>query len=413
MGDAGPTTMLVSPDLDIGGAQQTVRSLAAELPRVGCDVVICTFRTGPLADEIRGLGIPVVVLPDRRHSVVRLPLFLLEAMRRRRDLLEVVDRYGVEVVVTLAGGPLELLVMTLVRRVQVWWRIGNVAFTLRPEHLPAHAWLLRPKRWAHRWLRRIGTTVVDGIIAVSDDTARAVVDHLGDVGDRVTVVVNGVDLPARPTPAERDAVRADLGFAPTDRVMTMVGTFKEQKGHVVLLDALARLPDGGPTRHLVLVGDGDQRPTIEEHVQTLGLTGRVHLLGSRRDVVDLLAASDSFVLPSLWEGMSVALLEAMGAGLPVVATSVSGTRQVITDGVEGWLVPPGDASALAAAIGEVLADPSEASRRGDAARRRVEASFSTRRCAEQLRDLFEVAATRRRGRRRTPRAVSTVRVGGE
>lgn len=386
--------LLLTPDLEAGGAQATVRALAGTFPRTGCPVVVCTFRDGPLGDDIRRMGVPVEVLPDRRHSIVQLPGFVREVVQRRRELVALVDRHDVDVAVTFALGTWELLVLTLARRVQVWWRIGNVAFTLRPEHLTAHRWLLRPKQAAHRWLRRAGARVVDGIVAVSDDTARAVVDELGVAADTVTVVVNGVDVDS-PPPTERAAVRASLGAGPDAHVLTMVGTCKQQKGHVHLLDAVAAIAGRLPTLTVWLVGDGPLRPAIEARITALGLDDRVRLLGTRDDVPALLAASDSFVLPSLWEGMSVALLEAMAARLPVIATAVSGTTEILTDGVDGWVVPPADPDALAAAIAEVVTDPAEATRRAAAARRRVEAAYSTRRTAEQLRSLFHDAARRR------------------
>ncbi len=392
MRDAAPTVMLVTADLDVGGAQETVRSLATALPDTGCRVVVATFRAGPLVDEIRAAGTPVHVLPDRRRSVLALVPFLREARQRRRDLVRLLEAHDVEVVLTAALGTWELLVLTLARRVQVWWRIGNVAFTLRPEHLPAHRWLYRPKRAAQRWLRRLGARVVTGIVAVSEDTAHAVRDHLGGAAeDRIVVVVNGVDVDRFPPVVDRDGLRASLGIGPGDHLMAMVGTFKAQKGYDQLLEAVADVAGQAPDLHVALVGDGRLRGVIEARVRDLRLGDRVHLLGSRRDVPEILAASDSFVLPSLWEGMSVALLEAMATGLPVVATAVSGTTQVVRHGVEGWLVPPGDATALAAAITELLADPAAARARGASARCRIEAEFSSRRCAEQLVALFRQA----------------------
>ena len=123
-------------------------------------------------------------------------------------------------------------------------------------------------------------------------------------------------------------------------------------------------------------------------IAAAGLADRFQLLGLRPDVPDLLAAADLFVLPSLWEGLPMALVEAMAAGLPVVATEVSGTRAVMVDGETGLLVPPGDVPALARAITALLCDPARAAAMGAAGRRRVETYFSARKQAADHLTLF-------------------------
>ena len=185
------------------------------------------------------------------------------------------------------------------------------------------------------------------------------------------------------------SVREELGLAASDHVMTMVGTFKRQKGHDVLINALGPVVAEHPELHVLLVGEGELEPAVRDAVAAAGLTSRVHFLGSRRDVEALLAASDSFVLPSLWEGLPVALVEAMAAGIPVIATEVSGTSQVMIDGTTGWLVPPGDASALTRAIRELLARSRAARRRWPRpVARGVDAQFNAIGQAEQLAALF-------------------------
>jgi glycosyltransferase involved in cell wall biosynthesis len=387
----GPAVAQVTADLDVGGAQEMVLNLAKYLPRAGCPTVVCTFADGPLRQEIEQLGVRVEVLPGRRHSVVALPLFVAEMVRLRRSLARLVASHRVDVVHTHGLGTLDFLVMTLrlAGRVRVWWTVENTRFTLRREHLRGHAWLLGPKRWAHRRLYRIGARVVDGVVAVSDETATSFRQVTGLAGgdDRVTVVCNAVDLERYPAVIERERVRAWLGFRPGDHLMTMVGTFKRQKGHATLVESFARVAGRFPGLHLLLAGDGLLVGDVRARVAATGFADRVHFLGTVRDVPRLLAASDSFVLPSLWEGLPVALVEAMASQLPIVATAVSGTSQAMEDGVTGWLVPPGDAGALASAMTDLLTDPARAAARAATARERV-AAFSARRQAEHLVHLF-------------------------
>jgi glycosyltransferase involved in cell wall biosynthesis len=395
------TVMEVTPNLEIGGAQETVRTLAKYLPRSGCPTVVATFSGGPLGPEIERMGVPVEALPNRRHSIVALPRFLGEMLRRRRDLLALVSKHRVDVVQTQGLGTLDFLVMTLgLRRdLQVWWTIQNADFMVRREHLPRHGWLLGPKRTAHRWLYRAGARLVDGIIAVSDETARSFRRAVGEVDGKVRVVCNAVDVELYPAAVDRQEVRGRLGFGPDDHLMAMVGTFKRQKGHRYLVEATAALAPRARNLHVLLVGDGELAGAVRAQVEAAGLGERVHFLGSRRDVPEILAASDSFVLPSLWEGLPVALVEAMASQLPVIATMVSGTSQVMVGGQTGWLVPPGDAGALAEAMNDVLSDPAGAAAMAIAGRERVTAMFSARSQAEQLVDLFRARAGVRPGRR--------------
>jgi glycosyltransferase involved in cell wall biosynthesis len=384
------TVMQVTPNLEIGGAQETVRTLATHLPIVGCPTVVCSFGGGPLTTDIERLGVPIEFLPPRRHSVLALPAFVIEMARRRRDLLAIIAKHGVDVVQTQGLGTLDFLVMTLRagRRVQVWWTIQNAEFMLRKEHLQRHRWLLGVKRAAHRWLYRAGARRVDGVIAVSDATARSFRETVGRVGHKVTVVCNAVDLDRYPAPIDRAKVRAGLGFGPSAHLMTMVGTFKRQKGHRFLVGAAAVLLPRFPTLHILLVGDGELADQVRTQVRAAGLSDHIHFLGSRRDVPELLSASDSFVLPSLWEGLPVALTEAMASGLPVVATEVSGTSQMVIDGESGLLVPPGDEEALAEAMHRLLSDPALASEIARSGRERIAASYGAKAQAEQLAALF-------------------------
>jgi glycosyltransferase involved in cell wall biosynthesis len=384
------TVMQVTPNLEVGGAQENLRTMARYFPAAGCATVVCTFADGPLRRDIEALGVTVEVLPSRRHSVFALPLFAVEMAQRRRELVELVRRHRVDVVQTRGLGTLDFLVMTLrlVRHVQVWWTIENVQFEVRAEHLGRHRWLLRPKRALHRLLYRIGAHAVNGVIVVSDETARSFCEAVGDVGDRLHVVANAADVERLPEVVDRDALRAELGFAPGDHVMTMVGTFKRQKGHEYLVAATAEVAPRDARLHVLLVGDGELLPDIRRRVTAAGLDDRVHFLGTRRDVPALLAASDSFVLPSLWEGLPVALVEAMASGLPVIATEVSGTSQVMVPGRTGWLVPPGDASRLAEAMVALRADPERAQAMAAAGRARVVERFAAHHQAEQLARLF-------------------------
>lgn len=401
MQDGRLSVLQVVSNLEIGGAQEVVRTLAENLAESGCAPVVAAFRDGPLRRDIERMGVPVEILPDRRHSVVALPLFLGDMLRIRRALVDLVRKHRVDVVQTHLLMSLDFLVLTLRAGggPLVFWTVQNASFTLREEHLPRHRWLLGPKRWAYRVLYRASTRWLSGFIAVSDDVKTAIQRDVGRVGDdKITVICNSVDVRRYRRPVDRDAVRRGLALPDGARVMAVVATFKRQKGHRFLLEAAAPVVERLPDLHILLIGDGELRGELEAQARAAGLEAHVHFLGSRQDVPDLLAASDCFVLPSLWEGLSMALVEAMASGLPVIATAVSGTNQVMIAGETGLLVPPGDAARLGDAMLRLLSDPGRASEMGAAARRQVESYFSARKQAEDHIALY------RREQRRVGRA---------
>lgn len=385
MHDGRLSVMQLVSNLEIGGAQEVVRTLAQNLAEAGCAPVVVAFKDGPLRHEIERLGIPVAILPDRRYSVVALPLFLKDMMRIRRALVALVRRYGVDIVQTHLLMSLDFLVLTLRAGAgpQVFWTVQNANFTLRADHLASHKWLLGPKRLAFRLGYRAALRWLSGFIAVSEDVKGAIVAEIGGVPEgKLAVICNSVDLRRYQSRGDREALRGALGLPEGARVMVVVATFKRQKGHRYLIEAAAPVVARHPDLHILLVGDGELRDALRAQTREAGLEGHIHFLGSRHDVPELLAASDCFVLPSLWEGLSMALVEAMAASLPVIATAVSGTNQVMVGGETGLLVPPGDSHRLAEAMLAMLADPARASAMGAAARLRVESYFSARKQAE-------------------------------
>ena len=153
----------------------------------------------------------------------------------------------------------------------------------------------------------------------------------------------------------------------------------------------------------MLVGDGTLRASLEEYATSLGIRDRVTFCGTRRDLGDLLPAMDVFTLPSLWEGLPLALILAMGAARPVVATRIAGIPEVVTDGETGLLVPPGDSAAIGAALARLCADPVERRRMGAAARESVRDRFGADAYASSVTHLYEEFLDRADGGR-SPRA---------
>jgi glycosyltransferase involved in cell wall biosynthesis len=210
-------------------------------------------------------------------------------------------------------------------------------------------------------------------VGVSDDTSTYMERTLKLRPGIVTTVRNGI--PVRHGSGER--VRAELGLTAGELLLLSVGNLVPRKGHRVLLEALKPLAGTEvPLWRLAIAGRGKQKEPLQQLSNELGIADRVHLLGHRDDIPDLLAACDVFVMPSLWEGLPLAILEAMFAGKPVIASAISGIPEAIESGVQGLLVPAGDPAALTAALREVLADSTRRAAFGAAGRRRAEAEFT-------------------------------------
>jgi glycosyltransferase involved in cell wall biosynthesis len=367
-----PRVLLVLPNLQIGGSQEAVRTLAKYLPSQNCLPVVCAlFDGGPLVSDLKLQGTQVEVLSLPRHRFFALPWFITDMARIWRELARVITAYEIDVVQTYILGFQHFLVLALARRIGVSLTILNFR---NEKFLPdRHPRSLRNR--IHRLAYRVTRRQVGGFVAVSAETKQAMVRLLGLSEEDVTVILNGVDLERYRQPVDHALVRRELGLEPDASLIVTVATLKPQKGHRYLIEAAANLVRRYPKVCYLLVGDGELRAELEAQVKAFGLSERILFLGSRRDVARILTVSDLFVLPSLWEGFSMALLEAMAAGKPVVVTRVSGTSQVIVDGETGVMVSPGDSNALEHAIAALLSNPARAQALGEAAYRHVEGHF--------------------------------------
>ncbi len=389
-------------NLERGGGQEVVRTLVRHLPDADVEPIVVTLSDGPLRSEIERQGIPVEVVAGRRHGVAAGTAALRELRRIRTDLADVVHRHRVSVIQTHLLRSLDFLALSL-RGGQgadiVFWTMHNAMLELRADQLPGSRLMLRPKRAAHRMLYRLGARTVDGFIAVSTDVGNAVREAYRPSARRLTVIPNGVDIERYGEEVDRSFVRSEFGIAGDAPVAIVVAKLMEQKGHSVLLDAIPAVLAHIPRLEVLLVGEGELRPSLEARAAQMGIGANLHFAGNRADIPALLAASDLFVLPSRWEGLPMALLEAMAAGLPLVASSVSGTREVVEHSTSGLLVPPDDSSALARAMVKILADPVAADAMGRAARARVDACYSARAQARRHAALYRSRLAARRGER--------------
>jgi glycosyltransferase involved in cell wall biosynthesis len=232
--------------------------------------------------------------------------------------------------------------------------------------------------------RRLQASAVDRFIAVSDEVRDRLCSGLGLKESKVRVVRNGIQFTRFQQRAD-PALRAAVCDGCERPIVFTSARLHTQKGHIYLLDAARCIPEAV----FVIAGDGPEHRRLEEYAKQIGVEDRVRFLGQREDVSGLLANCDVFVLPSLYEGLPLSVLEAMAAGKPVVATSIGGTKEAVVDGVTGLLIPPRDPSSMAAAIRKLLFDTSLAKRLGAAGRVRAAEAFSCESMARGVTRVYE------------------------
>ncbi len=227
------------------------------------------------------------------------------------------------------------------------------------------------------------------VIAVSEPIKAELV-RTGSRPERVTVINNAIDPAAfRRDPVRRAGVRADLGYAPDEVVIGAVGRLEQEKRFDLLIEVFGRLHATYPNARLAIAGEGSLRADLERVISEHQLDSSVRVLGHRTDVVALHHAFDVFVQSSEREGTPNAVLEAMAMETPLVATSVGGTGELVTDGVHGLLVPLNDAGQLLGALERVLGDPAAALSRAAAARARVLTDLSFERRMRRIEDIYD------------------------
>jgi glycosyltransferase involved in cell wall biosynthesis len=328
----------------VGGAEEMVLNLVRHLPPRFEPSVACIHEAGPIGEEIRRTGVPFSVL-GLTPGVSR-PLDVL----RLRDALHT---WSPTIVHTfLLTGSLYGRFAAMMAGVPIV--IGtevNIYEKKRPLHARIERWLMK------------GT---DAVVASAESVKDHYVSQVDADADKVDVIYNAVDFAQLEAAMTRDAFRASIGVPLDAPVAGIIARLTEQKAHRVLFDAMTNAPLSA--LHLVVVGDGELRDDLRSRAESLGIAGRVHFLGARRDLGNILAAIDIFAMPSYWEGLPLSMVLAMGAGLPVVASRVAGIPEVVKDRVSGLLVDAGDAGQLARALAALAQDGRLRARLGDAAK---------------------------------------------
>lgn len=348
---------------DLGGAQANVYDLISNFCKDN-EVHLATGNNGPLTEDVTALGVTVHILPYLTRNIQLFGDY--NAVKKCISLIHQIKPDIIHAHSSKAG---------VVARVAGWICKVPVVFT-------AHGWGFTPgtpnkRRMVALIAEKLLASLTTKLICVSEND-RQLALSLG-VGNKNSLKV----------------VRYGINNIPVNRAspsqqpprLIMVARFNEQKDQTTLLKAIAQLKDN--SIHLDLVGSGPSLESCKALAKSLGIENQVSFLGDRRDVPDLLAQSQIFILSTHYEGLPISILEAMRAGLPVVATSVNGIPEEVVDGKTGFLAPRQDVQALADALHTLINSPEIRQQMGEAGREKFEQEFTVERMINETREIYE------------------------
>jgi glycosyltransferase involved in cell wall biosynthesis len=346
--------MLLAIGLGVGGTETHIVELASRLDRSRFTVTVCALKPGgTMAQELHNRGIRVLSLDGAGKLDARVIVRLFKLLQAEQPDVVQAFLFWANLAARACGRIL---------------RAFPVISSYHDEIIS--------EGWFVRLVDRLTLNWTDRIVCCSDAVSRSVVSRIGGSIERCTIIPFGVDINQFESAAS--ATRHELGLQNDGSVIgTVCRLVEPKKGLRILLQAMAELANrhGQPPCQLVIVGDGPARYELELLREQLELSSWVIFTGSRRDIPRVLHALDAFVLPSLYEGFGIAILEAMAAGKPVVATAVGGIPEFVLSGETGLLVEPGSVEALADAIDRLISNPGEAQTLGANGKARARESY--------------------------------------
>ena len=328
--------MLITHDLALGGLQQVVIAICRTINRDLFDVaVLCLREKGEFSGEIEKLGIPVFLLPQKPSGVDYFAFFKVARLLRKQHI-DIVHTHNTQPMIDGVIGSL----------------LAGVRTIIHTDH--ARSFPDKKKYMFAEWFL---SHFVYRVVGVSEHTAQNLHHYEKIPLRKISVIYNGIDRAIRNIPMNVPQKRKELGIVNSGPVIGLGVRLSQQKGITFLLDAMPQIVEHFPEITLVIAGSGHLEKELKEKTVSLNLHRNVLFTGLRTDMQEVLRLFDCYVLPSLWEGLPMVLLEAIAIGCPVVATDVGGNRSIIQTGKNGILVKPGDSTALANAVIAILNNP--------------------------------------------------------
>jgi len=372
-----PSLLFLGTQMAVGGAQKVLLDQAGWFHTRGYQVTAAFFydRDGLQEKWVDSFPFPIVNLNafQKGWGAIRNGVSILQGLWRLWSLLRHEKFDAVETFTHDSN----MLALPLAWAARIPVRIAThhgIVAGISPWREKLHAWM-------------INHGAAQCIVAVSAMTRQKLIDE-GIRTERIVVIQNGI-TPVQVEGANRAGVRQAVGIGADDPFLIAVGRLVYSKAHEILIAAMPAVLERFPDAKVGICGDGALRPKLEEQIQSLGLSDSVKLFGHSDDVEKFLASADVFVMPSLWEGLPIALLEAMSAGLPTIATKVEGVEDVVEEGKHGLLVPAGNIRALADALITLLVEPALRLKMGIAAKEKVLKHYTTDHMCEQYLDVIK------------------------
>lgn len=355
-----------------GGAERVLCSLAASLDRTRFRPIVGLFRAGWLQEQCENLGIETHIFPSGGFLQSEWIKTCVRLVRHEQIAIIHAHEFDANVHGTVAA----FLART------------PIVATIHGKH---YYWTALRRRLAYRLISRYAT-----VVAVSHDLKEFVAQEVGIARDRITVVHNGVNPLSSISQEDRDCCRVELGIPPCEQVVGAVGSLYPVKGHRFLIDAVPQVLRRFPDTTFLIIGRGELEAALKEQAERLGVASKVMFLGLRQDVPRLLAVMDIFALPSLSEGLSMAVLEAMTAGKPIVATRVGGNPELVEEGRTGLLVESQSSQALVTALELMLGSRDTARQMGACGREKARREYGVDGMVRQYVALYQAHAEKNR-----------------
>ena len=346
----------------IGGGESHLLSLTGHLDRSRFEEIVLSFTDGPMMGSLRQMGVETKLIYTEKPFDIRVWRRVRRLLKEER--IDVVHAHGTRAASNVLWAARSL-------GIPVIYTIHGWSF-----HRDQHPLVRGFRILGEKWLTRRSAVNIS-VSASNQQTGKEMIPGFDSI-----VVNNGIDGKKFDPDGKYKDVRAELGIGRDTVLILFIARFTSHKQPLTLIRAFDQASKKKAGIHLLMVGDGDEKEEGVRLVKESGLGGRVSFQAFRQDVPDVLAAADIFVLPSLWEGLPIGLLEAMAMRKAVIGTRVDGTREVLQDGVNGLMVEPGDVEALSGAIVRLAGD--------EALRESLR-----QRAAETVRDRFDAAVMTR------------------
>lgn len=363
--------MHILHSFDAGGLEEVVINLINNLNPSLFNIGVCSLTKGGAFKNRIGHGIKIFELNKKEGNDYLIPFRLMKLFRQQKVQIVHTHNWG-----TLCEGALGA-------------KLAHIPILLHQEHGTVIS-VIKNKKRRILTIKFLFSYVENQVIAVSNILRQAIIEFLNIDKSKIITIHNGIEINKFDIIIDKTSKRKELGLMDDDIVVGTIGRLASVKNQKVLIQAIRYLLNRLPKIKLILIGKGPLEEELKIFTQNLNLTSKVLFLGQRDDIPELLKIMDVFTLPSLHEGISITLLEAMASGTPVIATDVGGNSEVVINGETGILIPPNDPIRLAEAINDIIKDKNKATLYAQAAKVQIKNKFSLEKMVEKYENLYKL-----------------------